>query len=308
MHPKKMEQKQDSMRGLVLVLALILIVAIAVGVYKADGFVEKDVLVATIDGEDIYMSEVNERWDELPEGYKEQITKDSLIQSLIDEKIILKEGVSAGLKVTSEEVQEAYVKLLEERDLPREAFLTVLEEEGRTEIEMLRRLQLSLLAIKLVDPYVKQLYEQHKEEFVIGETVRASHFLVKTLEEAEAGITRIKAGEDFNDVASEISTDPSAQVNKGDLGFFERGVMVAEFEEAAFTLSIGEMSEPVKTQFGYHVILVQEKKPLRNITLDEAKADLLVLAMPGFLKEQRKFYDVQIHYEGMKQKELKFEN
>ena len=92
----------------------------------------------------------------------------------------------------------------------------------------------------------------------MSEQVRASHILVKTEEEAKIIAANIKNEEDFANAAAQHSHCPSG-ANGGDLGFFPRGMMVKPFEDAAFSLEIGKVSEPVKTQFGWHLILVTEK-------------------------------------------------
>lgn len=89
--------------------------------------------------------------------------------------------------------------------------------------------------------------------------VRASHLLVSTEEEAKQLREEILAGKDFADAAAEVSQCPSG-ANGGDLGFFSRGMMVPEFDEASFTLEVGELSEPVQTQFGWHLLIVTDKK------------------------------------------------
>ena len=89
--------------------------------------------------------------------------------------------------------------------------------------------------------------------------VRASHILVKSEQEAIDLSTEIKNGKSFADVAAEKSLCPSGR-NGGDLGFFGRGVMVKPFEEAAFNLEVGELSQPVQTQFGWHLIQVSAIK------------------------------------------------
>lgn len=89
--------------------------------------------------------------------------------------------------------------------------------------------------------------------------VRASHLLVKTEEEVKQLKEEITAGKEFADVAAEVSMCPSG-ANGGDLGFFGKGMMVKEFEDAAFTMEIGEVSEPIQTQFGWHLIKLTDKK------------------------------------------------
>ncbi|MDT8715710.1 peptidylprolyl isomerase [Clostridium sp. 19966] len=117
---------------------------------------------------------------------------------------------------------------------------------------------LSKAAVK--EEEMKNFYEANKEMFQEKESVRARHILVADLNEANSIHEKIKNGLDFAEAAVEYSTCPSNQ-RGGDLGFFTRGQMVPEFEAAAFALNVGEVSEPVKTQFGYHIIKLEEKKP-----------------------------------------------
>ncbi len=89
--------------------------------------------------------------------------------------------------------------------------------------------------------------------------VKASHILVKTEDEAQKLKDEIIKGKDFAQAAKEVSLCPSGQ-NGGDLGYFKKGQMVKEFEDAAFSMDIGQISNPIKTQFGYHLIYLTDKK------------------------------------------------
>ncbi len=115
-------------------------------------------------------------------------------------------------------------------------------------------------ALSPSDAELRDYYAQHQQEYAQPEQVRARHVLVKTEAEAAAAKARLDAGEDFAKVAREMSTDTSNAATGGDLGWFGRGRMVPAFEEAAFGAAIGQVAGPVQTQFGYHLIQVQEKR------------------------------------------------
>jgi len=137
--------------------------------------------------------------------------------------------------------------------------------------------------INVTDAEVKAYFEKNKAEFSEPESVKASHILVKVPQDAdekawkdaEAKIKDIKkkldGGADFAKLAQEMSDDPGSKAKGGDLGFFSKGRMVPEFEAAAFALKPGEVSQPVKTPFGYHLIKVVEKKDAHEKSFDEVK-------------------------------------
>lgn len=130
----------------------------------------------------------------------------------------------------------------------------------------------------------RELYKINIEQYTLPEKVHASHILVdnkiRTDEEAlkRAQEARAKAldGKPFDMLAQEYSDDPSAKENKGDLGFFEAGKMVKPFADAAFAMGAsGEISEPVKTTFGYHIIHLHEKQARKQRPFDEVKAEII---------------------------------
>lgn len=125
--------------------------------------------------------------------------------------------------------------------------------------------------ITLSDDDIKAYYEQNKSQYAEAEQVRASHILVNTKEEADAILAQLKAGGDFAAIAKEKSLDTQTKDKGGDLGYFGRGEMDPEFEKVAFSLPAGQLSDPVKTSYGYHIIKVIDHKEARQYTLDEVK-------------------------------------
>ncbi|MBM6593390.1 peptidylprolyl isomerase [Microvirga sp. BT291] len=116
-------------------------------------------------------------------------------------------------------------------------------------------------AKKAVTPEAaRKLYDETVKSMTPDQEVRARHILVENEDEAKKAYQRVKGGEDFAKVAGELSKDPGSKTDGGDLGFFTKDRMVEAFADAAFKLDAGQISEPVKSQFGWHVIKVEEKR------------------------------------------------
>jgi peptidyl-prolyl cis-trans isomerase C len=127
-------------------------------------------------------------------------------------------------------------------------------------------------AKKAVTPEAaKALYDQTVKAMKPEEEVHARHILVENEDDAKKIAGRIKGGEDFAKVAAEASKDPGSKAEGGDLGWFTKERMVAPFAEAAFKLNAGQVSDPIKTQFGWHVIKVEEKRVKPVPTFAEMK-------------------------------------
>src|SRR6185369_745764 len=117
------------------------------------------------------------------------------------------------------------------------------------------------------------LYDQKVAGMKPEEEIHARHILVSTEAEAKEIKERLEKGEDFATVAKEKSKDPSAE--GGDLGFFTRGQMLKPFEDAAFSLDVGKISDPVQTQFGWHIIKVEEKRDQPLPSFDQVKEAIM---------------------------------
>lgn len=123
------------------------------------------------------------------------------------------------------------------------------------------------------DSAMHQLYDEAAKQMAGQQEVHARHILVKTEDEAKAVIAELKSGADFAELAKKKSTDPGASEG-GDLGYFPKDEMVPEFAEAAFKLDKGQISEPVHTRFGWHVIKVEDKRQRQVPTFDQVREQL----------------------------------
>ena len=132
---------------------------------------------------------------------------------------------------------------------------------------------------------VKDYYQSHKKDYSQQEQIRARHILIKTVDGDKDSENRaftkaneiekqLKAGGDFAALAKKNSDDPGSKEKGGDLGFFARGSMVPAFEKQAFEAKIGEIGSPLKTEFGYHIIQVQEKKPATERSFEQVKTEI----------------------------------
>lgn len=145
------------------------------------------------------------------------------------------------------------------------------------------------------DKVALENYTVNKKQFEQPETVKAQHILISFEGDEAAALQRAKdvraqvltGKQSFAELAKEHSSDPSAQSNGGDLGFFEKKTMVPEFAQVAFTLKKGDVSEPVKTQFGWHIIQVLDKKPGRVQPFAEVKEQLIDTATQTFKRNAR---------------------
>lgn len=174
------------------------------------------------------------------------------------------------------------------------AFAQMLQTRGVT-VEQLRKETEDTLAVnqmlqaeiepqvKIQDAEIKTFYDQNKPRFRQQESVRASHILIRADEKADAPtkakakaqatdlLKQIRQGAKFADLAKKFSQDPGSAQNGGELGFFNKGQMVAPFDEAVFALKPGQTSGVVETPFGYHIIQSHETKPARDVGFDEVK-------------------------------------
>ncbi len=218
--------------------------------------------------------------------------KKMVLDGLIGRELLRQQTAKLGVKADDAEVNQQ-IDELKKRFPSEDEFKKALEKMNLTEESLKSQFSQELSIKKMVDQQVgaqvtitpeetRKFYDSNPDVFKVPEMVRASHILVKVdakatdAEKAAAkekmnGIQqRIQKGEDFAAVAKEVSDCPSA-ANGGDLDFFQKGQMVAPFEQAAFALKVGAVSDVVETQFGYHLIKVTDKKEAGVMQYDEMK-------------------------------------
>lgn len=186
-------------------------------------------------------------------GVDEAAKQNLLVDYMIDLKVGAQAAEAAKVGDTPEFKRKlAYFrdKLLLDDYLEREAKMAVTPEAG------------------------KALYDQTVKSMKPEEEVRARHILVESEDEAKKIAARIKGGEDFAKIAGEVSKDPGSKTEGGDLGWFTQERMVKPFADAAFKMTPGQVSDPVKTQFGWHVLRVEEKRTKPVPTFDEMKEQI----------------------------------
>ena len=239
--------------------AAALVAAIAVhGVARAE---DADPVVATVGGEEVRQSELNlalggldPQLQQMPEEQK----RAAALSAVIDVKLLSKTAEAEGLQDDATFKQR--LAYLTEREL-HNAFFKKHVVDAITKEE------------------VKARYDKEIAAVPVQEEVKARHILVKTEEEAKEIIKELDAGKSFVELAKAKSSDPN-KGDGGDLGYFTKGRMVPEFEAVVFTLDKGTYTKtPVKTQFGYHVILVEDKRPQAPPTLEQVEPQVRQLVM-----------------------------
>jgi peptidyl-prolyl cis-trans isomerase C len=203
----------------------------------------KDPVVATVNGQPIKLSELEVAQQALPPQYRNvplQSVFPALLDRIIDSKLVVADGRKN--KVTDDPAFKKRIAFVEEQVI--QDFWLQRE-----------------IAKRVTSDRMQQRYEERLKSLPAEEEVHARHILVATEDEAKAVIADIKKGAAFDKLAKEKSTDKASGAEGGDLGWFKKSDMVKEFAEAAFALKKGELSEaPVKTQFGYHVILLEDRR------------------------------------------------
>lgn len=234
-----------------------------------------DPVVATVDGQAIRLSEVQRQQATLPEQYRAlplHMIFPALLDQMVDRRLMISEARKAEIQKADE--YKRRMADLEER-LAQDVWLTR-EVERRVTPDM-----------------IKARYEKKIKDLPPEDEVSAKHILVASEDDAKKIIEELAKGGDFAKIAKEKSTDKASGAQGGDLGWFKKGDMVKEFAEAAFALEKGKTTTaPVKTQFGFHIIRLEDRRkagppPIAELE-DELKGELTREAFQTMIEGLRK--------------------
>jgi parvulin-like peptidyl-prolyl isomerase len=283
-----------------ILLTILMLGQIGSYAFAAQKVVEK--VVARVNDKVILLSDFNNRAKPIMDEYEKVLTgpdkekkikelKEKILEQMIDEKLLLQKAQKDGIRITDAEVDQGMDEI-RGRFANEVEFQNEITSQGLTGEEFRGNVRDQLTVIKFINQNVqtrmapptedelKKYYKEHEEEMVSPEQVRVRHILITTSEERTQEAAKKKINEvyakvkknpsKFSDYAEQYSEGPSAKVG-GDLGYFSKGDMVKEFEETAFKLEVGQLSAPVKTRFGYHVIKLIGKKSSEKKTYAEVK-------------------------------------
>jgi peptidyl-prolyl cis-trans isomerase C len=233
-------------------ILLILLLPLFACAKKEDGKV-----IASIDGEKITLQQFNTELDKIPMNMKmlvaSQSGKKDFLDRLIVKRLLLKEAKKDNI----------------EKDKEFQDRLSDIREQLIIESLLKRKVTAES---KFSDEDLQKYYDVHKEEFKKGQEIQTRQIVVKTEEEAKEIQARVAKGEDFSELAKKYSIDPAAKKTGGDIGFHPKGTLIPEFEEAAFKLTkVGQVTPPVKTQLGYHLIKLEGVKTASYAPFVEVK-------------------------------------
>ncbi|MGI6685173.1 MAG: foldase protein PrsA [Bacillota bacterium] len=260
-----MLQKRKKKIYLVL-LVLIIVSAIAMGNACSNE------VVAVVDGESISK-------DDLYDALVKQNGKQTL-DSLITDRIIDKEAKKNKISISEKEIQEELDNLIVQNggqtlfDQTLKAYNLTLDDVKKDIGKNMKLEKLLQKEVSVSEEEMKSYFQKNKESFNQQEQVQVRHILVDDEATAKEVKEKLDAGVDFAELAKKYSTDSGTKDAGGELGFISKGQMVAEFEEAAFSLKVGQTSEPIKSDYGYHIINVKDKKEAKAANYEDAKAEI----------------------------------
>lgn len=232
---------------------------------EAEVILPPETILSSFEGNTITLGEFNQLWEQIPEENKLQLDKRLVLDQMISEKLLIQEAKNMGLE-EDKDVKEQIKRMTEQ------IMVQVLIER-----EILDKVEVN-------EEEISEYYEQNKINFTEKEQIHLYNILLNTEEEAQAVLEQLKAEGDFSEIAKEKSTGPSA-AQGGDLGYISKGTIIPEIEEVVFALEIEELSNIVKTDYGFHILKITDKKAETIKTLEEVKEEIIQTLLPTKQKE-----------------------
>ncbi|MEC9492585.1 peptidylprolyl isomerase [Flexistipes sp.] len=309
---------------------VMLIAAFALTAFAKD--VKDEKVAAVVEGKKIYMSEVNNVLESVMarqgmhssqidlNSPKMQQVKKSIVENLVNRELLMLASLKNKPEDLEKKVEEEYNRV-KSRFKNDKDFENALEKNQMDSAQLKEQLRKNVLldsyvkniesGIKISDKEAKKYYENNKDKFKQPEKAKVSHIILRTGEKAkyekpEKKINEIykeiKNGKSFEEMAKKYSEDGSAKKG-GNLGYIQKGRTVPSFEKVAFDTKVGNISEPFKTKFGYHILKVTDKQEAGQKTFDEMKSSIKEVLknqkmkekLNAKLKELRSKYDVKIN-------------
>ncbi|WP_432404984.1 peptidylprolyl isomerase [Wukongibacter sp. M2B1] len=206
-----------------------------------------------------------------------EIVKGQVLDKLITEELIKQEADKKGITVEEAKIEETYNSFKDRLDQDEE--LKTFYADNNLDDEFVKKqITMEMLVAEYEKALIDELglneekLDEITKDYVVQ--VRAKHILIKDEAKAKEILEKVKAGEDFTTLVKEHSEDPTAKDNAGDLGYFSRNAMVPQFEEAAFSLEVGEVSDLVQTEYGYHIIKLEGKKTIEDLKEEISEEEL----------------------------------
>jgi len=308
------------------------VIVMIIATFAVTAFAKDEKVAAVVEGKKIYMSEVNNVLQSVMarQGMKSsqmdmnspkmQQVKKSIVENLVNRELLMKASLENKPEDLEKKVEEEYNRV-KSRFKNDKDFENALKKNQMDPAQLKEQLRKNVLldayvkniesGVKVSDKEAKKYYENNKDKFKQPEKAKVSHIILRTGDKAKYDnpekkinevYEEIKNGKSFEEMAKRYSEDGSAQKG-GSLGYIQKGKTVPAFEKVAFDTKVGEISEPFKTKFGYHILKVTDKQEARQKTFNEVKSSIKEVLknqktkekLNAKLEELRSKYDVKIN-------------
>jgi len=266
-----------------LVIVVVSVIVVAIAMAATILFLNKSVAIATVNGQKITKEDL---YNAMYEN-----AGSATLDNMVTELLIEQEAEKQDIAVTDNDVQKRLDKIIEQNFSSEAEFEQALMMYNMTRGDMEKNIKTELLMtgilrkdIQISEEEMKEYFDDNRSYFDSEEEVKVRHILVKDEKDANSILGELRNGADFAELANEKSIDGSKE-DGGDLGFVKRQDVVKEFGDVAFTLAENEISDVVKTEYGYHILQVLEKRPAKEAVYEDCKVDIEDLILQSKVNE-----------------------